>query len=109
MKSQKFFDFPNQAHLTRLEMECIVQVQAMRLHLLARAASIPESEIESISLAQELTEEQLAFAQGEFIPSVAGSSGSARSRQSTKAESKSRKPSRSPPRSTNKGKKLERD
>ena len=61
-----------------------MQGQEAKLRLLARAASIPESEIENITLAQELTEEQITQAQGETIPSVAGASGSSGSTSSIK-------------------------
>ena len=51
------------------ELEQIVQNQEAKLRLLAMAGSIPESEIDNIILAQELTEEQIYEAQGEVIPS----------------------------------------
>ena len=60
------------------ELEQIVQNQEAKLRLLAMAGSIPESEIDNIILAQELTEEQIYEAQGEVIPSVASGSGSSR-------------------------------
>ena len=67
-------------------MELIVQNQEAKFRLVARAGQIPESEIDNLLLAQELTEEQIMEAQGESIPSVAsgsGPSGSSRSRTTT--------------------------
>ena len=66
----------NEANARSRELEQLVQGQEAKLRILARATSIPESEIENITLAQELTEEQIAEAQGEIMPSVAGASGS---------------------------------
>ena len=53
----------NEANARSRELEQLVQGQEAKLRLLARAASIHESEIENITLAQELTEEQIAEAQ----------------------------------------------
>ena len=68
------------------ELELIVQNQEAKFRLLARAGQIPESEIDNLLLAQELTAEQIMEAQGESIPSVAsgsGPSGSSRSGTTT--------------------------
>ena len=69
----------NEANARADEMEELAMMQANNVHLLAHVAGIPEADIDSISLAQEITEDQIAAAQGEHIPSVPGGSGSSRS------------------------------
>ena len=71
-----------------------MQAQEAKLRLLARAAQIPESEIENITLDQEFTDSHGTG--GDHPPSSgsSGSSGSTRYRQQTKTDPKAGKSAR---------------
>ena len=56
------------------------RIAVKNVKLLTWALGLPEEQIESASLAQSLTEEKIAEAAEETIPSVAGGSGSSSSR-----------------------------
>ena len=74
----------SEAHARAAEMTEL----ANNVRLLAKALGIPEGDEDSISLAQELTDEQVAEAAGEHIQYIPGGSGtgSSRSRHSAEAE-----------------------